>query len=276
MVGANWYRFRSGERIRYEHVASVSFIWVVHGSGVIISNGRDYAMTDQAILGLPWMHDVEYRPDDRTPFQLGTIHVVPRHEAHVPVVPAVAFLDTDPLLRSPYRHGVDGAELPRLSSPRSTSGRRVIMLGGYCVERLADGFDVEVFAALGRVILAESRRWRADPEQADGTPVTLELMINHVLAHLAAPLTVADIAAAGGCSQATAERLFARHTGRSVLSWVRQQRMRSAAELLRTTGLRVNEVAREVGYPDPLYFSRVFRAAFGTPPSRYARGRIRP
>ncbi len=52
--------------------------------------------------------------------------------------------------------------------------------------------------------------------------------------------------------------------------------MEEAALLLRTTSLRASEVARTVGYADPLYFSRVFRATFGVPPSRYAKGQLRP
>ncbi len=39
---------------------------------------------------------------------------------------------------------------------------------------------------------------------------------------------------------------------------------------------RVNEVARRVGYSDPLYFSRVFSASYSVPPSRYASGQLRP
>ena len=74
----------------------------------------------------------------------------------------------------------------------------------------------------------------------------------------------------------TAERLFARYTGLSVLAWARSQRMERAATLLRTTSLRASEVARMVGFADPLYFSRVFRATYGVPPSTYATGQLRP
>lgn len=276
VVGANWYRFRSGERIHHAHVASTSFIWVVRGSGTITSGGHEFTMTSQSVLALPWMHDVDYRPDARSPFQVGTIHIVPRHDAGVPVEAHVPFLGSDPLLVSPHRGGDGRPPMPLLSSPRSISGRRVITLASYCVERFTDAYDVHVFSALGDLILRESNGWCATTEPGAGVPMTLELMTDYVSRRLDQPLTADEIAAAGSCSSATAARLFARYTGLSVLSWVRDRRMRAAAELLRTTGLRVNEVAREVGYPDPLYFSRVFRTTFGVAPSRYARDVIRP
>jgi AraC-like DNA-binding protein len=275
VIAANWYRFRSGERFRYAHVGSVSYIWVLHGSGTIVTGGREFAMPAQAVLVLPWMHDVDYRPDDRAPFQVGTIHLVPRHAAGVPVEPRVPFLDRDPLLASPHRFA-GGPRTPILSSRRSARGRRVVDLATYAVERFDDGFDASVFGRLGDLILRETEGWSADAAPASAPPTVLGIMTEFAVAHLADPLTLAGIAAAGGCSPATAERLFVRHTGLSALAWVREQRMRAAAQLLRTTGLRVNEVARQVGYSDPLYFSRVFRAAHAVPPSRYARDLIRP
>jgi AraC-like DNA-binding protein len=90
------------------------------------------------------------------------------------------------------------------------------------------------------------------------------------------PLAVAEIATAGSCSASTAERLFMRHLGMSIGVWMTQHRMSEAALLLRTSGLRVGEVAQRVGYPDALYFSRVFRRTYGVPPRQYAGGHLRP
>lgn len=101
-------------------------------------------------------------------------------------------------------------------------------------------------------------------------------MIDFIEINLARPLSVTEIAEAAGCSTVTAERLFTRHTGMSVVAWQRSQRMQRAALLLRESGLRVGEVAGMVGFTDPLYFSRVFRTAFGIPPSRFAAGELRP
>lgn len=299
IVGANWYRFRAGEHIRHELVASVAFVWVVQGAGSIRSRGEEFRLTSGSVLRLPWRHDVEYTADARAPFQVGTIHVVPWHDRAVRVEAAVAFEPGDPLYDAPYRRDAaphDGSspvdeatpraapsaapsaasDFPILASERSTSGRSLISLATYAVERfLRFPYDEGTFRALGSLVVQEAAGW-TDTAETAGPPAVLELMTDHVVAGLASHLTVQEIADAGSCSPATAERLFARYTGLSVLAWVRRRRMDEAALLLRTTGLRASEVARLVGYPDPLYFSRVFRQTFSVPPSRYAKGQLRP
>lgn len=277
VVGANWYRFRPAEHIRHELVASVAFVWVVQGSGVIRSGGQEFRLTGSSVLRLPWRHSVDYRADGRTPFQVGTIHVVPWHDDAVAVEPVVAFEPGDPLLRAAHRQdSPEGATEAILRDGRSTSGRSLVALASYAVERfLLFPYDEATFRSLGSLVMQESETW-STTAAVTASPATLDLMTDHVAAHIDSHLTVREVADAGSCSPATAERLFARYTGLSVLAWVRRKRMDEAAMLLRTTSLRAGEVARMVGYADPLYFSRVFRATFAVPPSRYAKGQLRP
>jgi AraC-like DNA-binding protein/mannose-6-phosphate isomerase-like protein (cupin superfamily) len=277
VVGANWYRFRPSEHIHHELVASVSFVWALEGAGTI-RVGRDaYDLTAQSLLCLPWRHEVEYRADARSPFHVGTVHVVPWHDHAVVVEPRVAFLPGDPLRAAGFRRGSRGERSAELVAGASPAGRAIIALSSYAVERFMSGpFDEHVFRALGTLLLAEYHALGSARSDTSSVPVSLEAMTGHVIAHLAEPLTVARIAEAGRCSAATAERLFARHTGRSVLAWVRARRMEEAALLLRTTGLRVSEVARRTGFADPLYFSRVFRSTYSVPPSRYGTDQLRP
>lgn len=277
LVGANWYRFRAAENIHHPHVHSVSFVWVVQGSGEVASAGETYRLTTGSVLRLPWRHDVQYRPDAPSPFHVGTIHVVPRHDLAIPIEPRVGYLAGDPLLDAPWRQGPAASERAVLRPSRSTSARNVIALASYGVERFLSGrVEDSALRSLGGLIADESDGWALAEPGALGSPTVLDLMTDSILADLGRPITVAEVAAAGGCSTTTAERMFVRHTGLSIGAWSRARRMDEAAFLLRTSGLRVNEVARRVGYQDPLYFSRVFAAVFHVPPSRYAQDQMRP
>ena len=51
--------------------------------------------------------------------------------------------------------------------------------------------------------------------------------------------------------------------------YLRKCRMERAAELLLSTDMNIAEVCTQVGIPDAQYFSRVFKAHFGMPPSAY-------
>jgi AraC-like DNA-binding protein len=275
VVGANWYRFAPGERIRHEHVASVCLLRAVRGRGEITSGGRTLAIEPGSLVVLPWLHDVGYRADDRAPFHLGTLHLVPWHDPGVPVTPRVAFLDDDPLLRAPFRAGAGAVGRAAVLPGGTGEGGRLAALVGYALDRLigTDAGEPER-RALGVLLLGELTR--VPDAAADAVPPALAAMIDHVLGHLAERHSVAEVAAVGGCSTATAQRLFVRHTGRALHAWMQEERLRRAAELLRTTGLGVAEIAAQVGYDDPLYFSRVFRAHLGVAPSRYAAQVLRP
>ncbi len=277
VVGANRYRFSPGEHIVNPHVMSVSFIWVLSGGGEIVAGGKRFRVDSQRVVRLPWHHAVEYRADQRGPFHVGTLHVVPRHARVAQVIPRVAHLRGDPLLLDPARSGDASAFLPGISSTRNSAARRIVEFGTIAIERLGeDAFDEEYFRALGRLVLIENASWAAGHAHQSTLPGSLELMTTFVRHHIAEPLTVARVAESARCSETTAQRLFARHVGESMQSWIRRMRLREAAALLRTTGLRVSEVAQLVGYSDPLYFSRAFRRAYGVAPSRFAQTELRP
>jgi len=277
VVSANWYRFRGSERISHPHVMSASFIWIVRGRGTIRSAGRTFRMTANSAVRLPWRHAVDYDADQRDPFHIGTIHVVPRHSSSVPVVPGVAHLPGDPMLNDPARSG-DIDEFPvGVATFEVGAARRIAELGQFAVQRFTEqAYDEEVFRSLGRLVMLENQGWRHGESDDVRTPAPYEEMVAFVRANLGRPLGVEDVARAGACSATTAQRLFNRHAGSSIQVWVRHARLAQAAVLLRSTGMRVGEVAALVGFSDPLHFSRAFRRAHGVAPSRYAAGVLRP
>ena len=55
------------------------------------------------------------------------------------------------------------------------------------------------------------------------------------------------------------------------MDYVITLRMNHARRLMTQTDLAVREIAEAVGYPDQLYFSRLFKKRTGFPPSTYRR-----
>ena len=78
---------------------------------------------------------------------------------------------------------------------------------------------------------------------------------------------ITQLAAQAGMSESYFFRSFRRRTGQTPRAYLARIRLDRAQALLRCSSLTVAEVARQVGYADPLYFSRAFRRAFGRPPS---------
>jgi AraC family transcriptional regulator of arabinose operon len=85
-------------------------------------------------------------------------------------------------------------------------------------------------------------------------------------------LSVGDIARAVGCSASHLAHRFKQELGQGPIAFRDNLRMQRAAELLRTTGMPVATIAAEIGYADPLYFSRVFRKQRGESPTSFRHG----
>lgn len=60
--------------------------------------------------------------------------------------------------------------------------------------------------------------------------------------------------------------IFAQETGETFIGYLTNIRIRRAMELLKTTNLKVNEIAFEIGYKEPHYFSQLFKKVTGKSP----------
>lgn len=82
-------------------------------------------------------------------------------------------------------------------------------------------------------------------------------------------VSVGELARLVGVSPSHLTAMFRRATGGGVLAHHTALKMARARQLLDVSDLQVGEIARELGYSDPFYFSRHFRRHHGTSPSDY-------
>ncbi len=68
--------------------------------------------------------------------------------------------------------------------------------------------------------------------------------------------------------------LFSNKVGLSFVEYITKKRMAKAKILLRNTSKRSGEIANEIGYKDPRYFSFVFKKNQGCTPSQYRNGEM--
>ncbi|GAA5055319.1 AraC family L-rhamnose operon transcriptional activator RhaR [Thermocatellispora tengchongensis] len=85
------------------------------------------------------------------------------------------------------------------------------------------------------------------------------------------PWTLAELAGRVSLDPGHLGRLFRRHTGLPPLAYLARVRAERAAALLATTTLPAARVGAAVGWDDPTYFARRFRALAGLTPTEYRR-----
>jgi AraC family transcriptional regulator of arabinose operon len=94
-------------------------------------------------------------------------------------------------------------------------------------------------------------------------------VLDVISADLAAPLTVDGLARLVALSPSRLAHVFRREIGDSIINVVLAMRLRKAASLLEFTDRAVGQIATDVGFSSPYYFSRQFRNRFGITPSDY-------
>jgi AraC-like DNA-binding protein len=81
--------------------------------------------------------------------------------------------------------------------------------------------------------------------------------------------TVDDLCLEMGMSRSSLYNKVKALTGHSPSDFVRQVRMKAAADLLRSKKHTVSEVSDMLGYSDPKYFTEIFKKHYGITPSAY-------
>ncbi|WKS99177.1 arabinose operon transcriptional regulator AraC [Gallibacterium salpingitidis] len=90
--------------------------------------------------------------------------------------------------------------------------------------------------------------------------------INYMMDDIKQDYSINEIAAHVYLSPSRLIHLFSQEMGMSILKWRDDQRINYAKQLLFTTNIPIGAISRNVGFTDPLYFSRVFKKKVGVSP----------
>jgi AraC-like DNA-binding protein len=106
---------------------------------------------------------------------------------------------------------------------------------------------------------------------ADDNVAGLSRSIDHIHAHLDAPLRVGDLAALAGLSTFQLDLRMRALFGVSVGQYLVRARIELACSRLRLSDESISRIAQDCGYSDQAAFARQFRKSVGLTPSEYQR-----
>lgn len=122
----------------------------------------------------------------------------------------------------------------------------------------------------GNARVLASADYRPDPSGYMSAGINKAL--SYIRENLTEQFSEADLAAMSGQSTASFSRAFRRHTGLSLMQYVRRLRVNLACQLLMTEEkLSVTDICYEVGFNNLSNFNRQFLAEKSMPPSRFRR-----
>lgn len=156
--------------------------------------------------------------------------------------------------------GLDPAGRDRVRD-RIVELSRVRAVRGRADAVLAVGLTCAVLGELGAVRSDEDRRPALSP------PVRAVLLL--IGQQPARSWAMSELAAEVGLSVSHLHHEFRAQLGLTPMAWLARNRAELAAALLLQSDRPVGWVGAQVGWPDPNYFSRCFRRAYGVSPSTY-------
>ena len=108
------------------------------------------------------------------------------------------------------------------------------------------------------------------PPKVDLEQEFLQKLIHAIEEQLSdAELTVPELSRQLAMSDTQLYRKLKAITGKTPSQFIRSVRLQKAMALLKSSGLNVSEIAYEVGFTGPQYFSKMFKEEFGFPPSEF-------
>lgn len=103
----------------------------------------------------------------------------------------------------------------------------------------------------------------------DDTHALFENVSSYIREHYMEGLTVRNLAEQYGVNENRLFYVFSKYAGMGAGDYLIIHRLNRAKEWLVTTDASIGEVAKSVGYPDALYFSRIFNKQFRLSPSAF-------
>jgi len=146
-------------------------------------------------------------------------------------------------------------------------------VGNSCGPIYADNLSIAIVA---RLLAASQRVVPFDSKKVAGlSKWRLKRAVEYTEAHLAEPVSLADLASAAGLSRMHFAAQFKAATGLRPHEYLLRRRIERAQDMLARDEAPVIEIALSVGFQSQSHFTTVFRRITGQPPQAWRRSHLR-
>lgn len=134
-----------------------------------------------------------------------------------------------------------------------------------CTQKSSSYMEYEVsctfYLLLTNILIAQSK--------TRSTSEDIEKIVSYIQANYMKNLTIENLSHIFGISRTHMTRCFKEYTGFAPHQYITQIRIYNAKYLLKTTNLSIDDISRQTGFSDSVYFIQVFKKMEGMTPSKF-------
>jgi len=239
-------------RERLGGVDQAIFIYCTNGFGWCEVGGQMHSVKPGELLVIPPGTSHAYGADEKRPWSIFWVHATGAsmklflEELAISVERPLVYLGPHTQLLALFEEAIDILEHGYTSSHLLYASRTLAHL-------------------MGLIVWQQQQKWQGIPEPRQKVAQSIAFMKSH----LNRPLKISQLAGMANLSSSHYSALFKRQTGYAPMDYFIRLRLHQACQLLDNTDLTIKQIAAALGYEDPFYFSRIFKALNDISPSEY-------
>ncbi|MDZ8119327.1 AraC family transcriptional regulator [Pontiella agarivorans] len=241
-----------GHYVERTHTHQVIMIYCLKGTGYIEMDHSVFRITKGTTAFIPPGTPHIYRSDEEDPWSIFWIHFTGEQAES-----ALASLKLT-------------ARKPTVFVPDTARMRNAFEDIYACLNyHYSDAGLLAMTSGLMRLLSIIKLLYGAPQKEKQAVEDRIMDTIGFMKDHLSMSLSLDALAKQAGLSVPHYSKLFRQRTSQSPMAYFIQLKMRKACELLQETEHAVQEIARQLGYDDPFFFSRQFKKIQGVSPAQY-------
>lgn len=239
--------YREREEGTEEHI----LICCVDGEGTIFLEDTEYKISSKEAFCIPAGVPHKYYASDKKPWSIFWVHFKGENVQYFPC---------------------GNREVIHISSIWSEN--RIITLFDVLFQVLEKNYTLGNFIYISQVLslILSEIYFREKEDEVTKQNRQMTAIIRYMYKNIRKNLTLEDLSRELNLSKSYINATFKKYADRAPIDFFINLKMQEACKMLKATDFYVAEIARELGYEDPYYFSRIFKKTIGVSPKEYRAG----